>query len=328
MARRLPRLAAAVTVPALVAACSGSGGGDRTAAPVTTATTEAPAVTPAAEAPASTTTTSAAPPATTATTARTAAAAPAVLRPAQPGEPEVADNPRDLAAQIVQTQAAIADPATPPDELRRMAHLNQLTFRRLVAVPEWRSAVLAALPAPLRDLTEANVAAGGKLRSLIAKPKDTLPAWRIVSPAPAEELLGYYREAEVTTGVPWQYLAAIHLTETRMGRIRGTSTAGAQGPMQFMPATWAAYGEGDINSNRDAIAAAARYLKRNGAPGDMRKALWNYNHDYRYVDAVTLYAEQMAADPRAYVGYHGWQVYYLTTTGDVWLPEGWESPPR
>ena len=319
--RRLPRLAALVAVPTVVAACSGSGSDAGSPAAVTSASTTAPAATTEVP-PATTTTAAVAAPAPAPST--TAAGSPSVTF--APGGPELAGDPRGLAAQIVAAQAVIADPAAPADQLRRMSHLQQLAFRRLVAKPEWKPEVLANLPPALRDLAEANVAAGAKLRALITKPKDTLPSWRIVPPAPADELLGYYREAEATTGVPWQYLAAIHLTETRMGRIRGTSTAGAQGPMQFMPATWAAYGEGDINSNRDAIAAAARYLKRNGAPADMRKALWNYNHDYRYVDAVTLYAEQMAADARAYHGYHGWQVYYLTTSGDVWLPEGWESP--
>ena len=75
-----------------------------------------------------------------------------------------------------------------------------------------------------------------------------------------------------------------------------------------------------------AVGAAARYLRRNGAPTDMRGALWNYNHDYRYVDAVTLHAERMKADERAFYGYHQWQVYYFTATGDVWLPEGYGSP--
>ncbi|MBW3615841.1 MAG: lytic transglycosylase domain-containing protein, partial [Actinobacteria bacterium] len=117
---------------------------------------------------------------------------------------------------------------------------------------------------------------------------------------------------------------SIHLVETRMGRIRGVSEAGAQGPMQFMPATWKGYGNGgDINSNHDAILAAARLLKRNGAPGDMRNALFNYNHDNRYVDAVLAYADRMAQDQRAYFAYHQWQVYYVTVVGDVWLPEGY-----
>ena len=71
----------------------------------------------------------------------------------------------------------------------------------------------------------------------------TLPAWRIVLTAPADDL-------SPSTGKPkrplvgWNYLAAINLIETRFGSIAGLSTAGAQGPMQFMPETWAAYGAG------------------------------------------------------------------------------------
>ena len=67
-------------------------------------------------------------------------------------------------------------------------------------------------------------------------------------------------------------LAGIHLVETRMGRLRGTSPAGAKGPMQFIPETWARFGQGDIESNRDAIRAAARHLVAHGAPDRMRKA--------------------------------------------------------
>ena len=68
------------------------------------------------------------------------------------------------------------------------------------------------------------------------KLSSTLPAWRIVRPEPADELLDAYRDAEAEFGIPWKYLAAINLVETGIGRIRGTSIAGAQGPMQFMPA--------------------------------------------------------------------------------------------
>ena len=108
-----------------------------------------------------------------------------------------------------------------------------------------------------------------------------------------------------------------------MGRIRGTSVAGAQGPMQFMPATWERYGEGDVNSDRDSIRAAARYLRANGAPSRMADALFRYNQSQRYVRAVTAYAEVMRADPVAYRGYYQWQVYYLTTRGDILLPVGY-----
>jgi hypothetical protein len=55
----------------------------------------------------------------------------------------------------------------------------------------------------------------------------------------------------------------------------------------------------------------------------MRNAVYNYNHDNRYVDAVLTYGDRMKADERAFYGYHAWQVYYVTTVGDVWLPEGY-----
>ena len=108
--------------------------------------------------------------------------------------------------------------------------------------------------------------------------KDTLPAWRIDPPTPADELLGYYREAESASGVGWTYLAAINLIETGFGRIAGVSTAGAQGPMQFLPSTFAAYGEGDILSPHDSIMAAGRYLAVNGFADDRDYALYRYNN--------------------------------------------------
>ena len=84
-----------------------------------------------------------------------------------------------------------------------------------------------------------------------------------------------------------------------MGRIHGLSTAGAQGPMQFLPSTWAACCTGDIEDAHDAIVGAATYLKMSGAPDDMDKAILAYNHDTRYLDAVKAYAANMAADERA-----------------------------
>jgi len=168
--------------------------------------------------------------------------------------------------------------------------------------------------------------AGGLFGSrAFARQDEVEHAWRIVDPAPLDDLARFYREAETEFGVPWSYLASIHLVETRMGRIRGTSVAGAQGPMQFMPGTWAAYGEGDVNSDRDAIRAAARYLKANGAPANMPNALFRYNNSQRYVRAVTAYAEVMRAEPDAYRGYYGWQVYYQTAYGTYLLPVGWSK---
>ena len=228
----------------------------------------------------------------------------------------------DLASKLVAAETAIRNPATPAAQLPALGQAQQQAYRSLVAHPEWDADVLALVPERLRATVQANVSAGRELSALTpAPPPDTpLPKWRIVAPDPADQLLPLYKAAgEAAGGVPWEYLAAIHLVETRMGRIKGDSSAGAQGPMQFIPSTWAIYGRGgDITSNRDAIHAAARYLRATGAPSDMARALRAYNNSARYVRAVTAYAQQIEADERAYLGYHAWQVYYGTRL----LPEG------
>ena len=156
---------------------------------------------------------------------------------------------------------------------------------------------------------------------------DFIPAWEIIDPEPEADLLAHYERAEAATGIEWEYLAAINLVETGMGRIRGLSSAGAQGPMQFLPTTWAesGIGEGDINDPADAIAAAARYLVRRGGPGDMAGAIWGYNNSDNYVTAVQAYAEVLRQDPAAYDAIYHWEIYFFTEAGDVWLPTGFTN---
>ena len=257
----------------------------------------------------------------------TAAAPSPALPTATPREepPVVAADPVAIAAQVATAERAVRDQGLTGALLAWMGHLQQRAYRAVTARPEWHDAFLAAVPADLRAVATANLDATADLRATVVPGPDLPSAWRIVAPAPMEDLVRYYREAETDFGVPWSYLAAIHLVETRMGRIRGTSVAGAQGPMQFMPGTWAAYGQGDVNSDRDAIRAAARYLRANGAPANMPNALFRYNNSQRYVRAVTAYAEVMRADAAAYRGYYQWQVYYLTTKGDILLPVGYGS---
>ncbi|MDQ3353417.1 MAG: lytic transglycosylase domain-containing protein [Actinomycetota bacterium] len=243
--------------------------------------------------------------------------------------PVAADDPAGLAEQIRTAEQAIRSADPTPVELAYHGHLQQVAYRALADRPDWDGAVAQALPEGLRPIMAANVAAGRELAQPHARPQTKLPAWRIVEPAPAAELRAYYEEGEAVYGVPWEYLAAVNLTETRMGRIRGLSSAGAQGPMQFIPSTWASYGQGDINDPHDAILSAARYLAANGGgSGNLPNALYRYNPVSWYVNAVTAYAEQMVADERAYLGYHAWQVYYATSLGDVLLPVGYESAER
>jgi soluble lytic murein transglycosylase-like protein len=220
-------------------------------------------------------------------------------------------------------ESAIRDPNVKGAQLVYVGHLQQLLLGRLADYPEWKDPVLAALPAVQAASVRLSIEAGKQLRSMGGAIPTRLPDWKIVEPAPIEQLLTYYKEAQDTFGIDWQYLAAIHLVETRMGRIRGLSSAGAQGPMQFMPATWAMYGKGDINDTHDAILGAARYLKAAGAPGNMQRALFAYNHAQAYVNALVAYADAMKLDANAYRGYHGWQVYYPTKDGPFLMKAGW-----
>ena len=130
------------------------------------------------------------------------------------------------------------------------ARRQQAAYRALGRHPEWDPIARPRIPPSLLEIYDRNVDARRQLTAMSkGQAKDTLPAWRIAPPMPADELLGYYREAESASGVGWIYLAAINLIETGFGRIAGVCSAGAQGPMQFLPSTFAAYGEGgDISS--------------------------------------------------------------------------------
>jgi hypothetical protein len=115
-------------------------------------------------------------------------------------------------------------------------------------------------------------------------------------------LVGLYKQAGRRYHVPWPILAAINEIETDFGRNVAVSPAGATGWMQFMPGTWRTYGvdadhDGVKNPDdpRDAIFAAARYLKASGAKHDMRRAIFAYNHAGWYVDSILLRAERIAA---------------------------------
>ncbi|MFP5220218.1 MAG: lytic murein transglycosylase [Actinomycetes bacterium] len=297
------RAALAVAAVVALAGCSGTDDPDAAPAPSTTtptatATTSPPATAPPVEDP------------------------PVDVEALPP--PAVATDPAALTAQVVRAETTLRSGAADPVETARAGMQQQVAYRTLASHPEWQEQVFAAVPPELREAVVAQTdAAAGLFR--LASPQPRLPQWRIVRPPPADELLGHYGAAAQEFGVGWEYLASIHLVETRMGRIRGTSSAGAQGPMQFLPSTWEAYGEGDIESPRDAIRAAARYLRAHGAPADMDRALYAYNHSDAYVRAISTYAAQMRADERLYRGYHAWQVYYRHVDGDRLLPVGWDG---
>jgi hypothetical protein len=101
--------------------------------------------------------------------------------------------------------------------------------------------------------------------------------------------------AATCPGLPAEVLVAIGHVETRLSDGALTSPAGAVGPMQFLPATWAAYGvdgngdgQIDVMDRDDAMHGAARLLCANGGadPGRLRAAVWHYNRSPFYVDEV------------------------------------------
>ena len=243
-----------------------------------------------------------------------------------------AADPRTLASEIELVEDVIHDPSEPAERGRAAGELQQLAYRRLARTPNLMERVTPLLSRRARRSATAAVT-GIRSLSVIVPAQEEFPKdWRIQAPPPPDELLGYYREAERRYGVPWGYLAAIHLVETRMSRIVGPSYAGAQGPMQFIPSTWEAYGEGDIHDTRDAIMAAARLLRANGAPGDMDNATYRYNPSSNYVAAIRSHARHMLDDPRAFYGYYTWRVFYRHVDGEFILPVGYpkarpEPPP-
>jgi hypothetical protein len=122
---------------------------------------------------------------------------------------------------------------------------------------------------------------------------------------PPRYLQRIYRAAAHKYGIPWQVLAAINYVETRYGNDLAVSPAGAIGWMQFMPATWARYGQ-SVNLHgkpaggmpnpwnpTDAIFAAARYLTAAGARANLPRAVYAYNHAGWYVAEVLSIAEQI-----------------------------------
>ena len=240
-------------------------------------------------------------------------------------QPRLASDPAQLADDLVADERALRDPSTGEAALMAAAHREQVAYRAIGRHPEWDATTRPRIPPSLLGIYDGNVDARRQLTAMTSV-RGTLPAWRVEPPPPADELLSYYHQAESESGVGWNYLAAINLIETRLGSIDGDSTAGAQGPMQFLPATFAGYGQGgDIHSPHDSIMAAGRYLAANGFANDRDHAIYRYNHANEYVHAVDQYAALIAADPAAFATYYRWDVYCYTTSGDVLLPIGYAA---
>jgi soluble lytic murein transglycosylase-like protein len=165
-------------------------------------------------------------------------------------------------------------------------------------------AALDRLSARARRLAEAERAAlalAGARAEAAATRSSGLNAVRATLP-PSQYMALYRSAAETCPGMRWTLLAAVGQVESGHGRNVGPSSAGAVGPMQFMPATFRGYavdgdadGRTDPLSPADAIFTAARYLCEGGAgsPSGIRSALFRYNHASWYVDLVLRVEQQL-----------------------------------
>jgi soluble lytic murein transglycosylase-like protein len=200
-------------------------------------------------------------------------------------------------------------------DFRQGARQEELRLYELAGYDTVERAVVPLLPTDVQSPLEDSIAALHSLYILAGIDQYYLVNVHFNHPysdaAPLRVLKSYYLEAQQRYGVDGSYLASINFIESNFGRINGPSSANAMGPMQFLPSTWANYGQGgNIMDPHDAILAAARYLVHYGAPYNMRLAIWHYNLDYNYVDSVELFARAFRADP-------GWldRMYYWNTYG-------------
>ena len=179
--------------------------------------------------------------------------------------------------------------------------------QRLLAQEQVLLAQVTARVTALKELAAARAAAAAQAVAFSAITTDQLAQLHVLPPSPLYLSL-YHRAATTCPGLSWTVLAAIGQVESGHGRNPSMSSAGALGPMQFLPSTFATYavdGDGDgrldIMDPADAIFTAAAYLCANGAgrgPSALPTAIWHYNHADWYVQMVLTLAKQ-------YEGYAG-----------------------
>jgi hypothetical protein len=204
--------------------------------------------------------------------------------------------PVDVQLRVLYQQRAI----------RRLAHRRGLARATFPLLPPWLRGEVRNEVAALRDLFR--LSAPSNERRFKTQP-----------PVAPGLLYRWYRRAQRRFHVRWDVLAAVNMIESAFGRLRNDSSAGAQGPMQFLPATWRRYGMGgDVHDPHDAILGAANYLHASGAPRSYSRALYSYNNSRLYVRAVLRFARRMRSDRRAYHTLWSWQVFVRTRKrGDV-----------
>ncbi len=175
-------------------------------------------------------------------------------------------------------------------------------------------AVLVNAPAtsPLTLVSQVSGALGGKatvIRLIPAKVSTSLPVDATPSAGAPDSYLELFKDsaARYCPGLSWTVLAAIGQIESADGQNMGPSSAGALGPMQFLPSTWRIWGidgfgdtgKPNIMKPYDAVPSAARLLCADGAASGgqgLSNAIFDYNHATWYVNEVLTLAAEYAAE--------------------------------
>jgi membrane-bound lytic murein transglycosylase B len=260
--------------------------------------------------------------------------------PAGAARLDVSPDARQQAAQLVAAANAVAatgtsldhlrarPPATTPiDQVRADLQVAQAAYGFRNAIRQEQEIVYSVAGQPDQESATLALLPAGRAAELSSVDHALRTLWQMsgydpgaqvrprhnrsfAAPDAVETLLGYYRAAGSRAGIDWTYLAAINFIESDFGRTLGPSSAGAMGPMQFLPATFEEYGGGgDIMSAHDSIQAAATMLARNGAPGDYGRAVLRYNHSQAYVTAVEAYAAAIRSDTLWLTRLYYWSTY-------------------
>jgi membrane-bound lytic murein transglycosylase B len=238
-----------------------------------------------------------------------------------------ATSPTDLLSRLDAVSRVVSSDAVAARRADQVALTVRAEADRQLAKAERTTVTASDVEAAAVRLQDLLAAAEAKLQALSARAKGLLEAQQAaqaLAAAQAEaeraglaaaatatargipaDYLALYRGAATTCpGLDWHVLAAIGQVESGHGRNVGPSSAGAEGPMQFMPSTFAAYavdgnkdGVTDIWNPADAVYSAANYLCANGAgrPTGLSGAIFRYNHADWYVQMVLRIAAQLTA---------------------------------
>ena len=188
--------------------------------------------------------------------------------------------------------------------LTRSAQLGLArNFAVLISAPP--SASLPTLMSQVRSV----IGKSGQVVNLVSYGLATASQRPVATNIPAGAPANYLNlfkasAAKYCPGMSWTVLAAIGQIESGDGANNGPSSAGALGPMQFMPSTWAEWGingfgpsgSPDIMNPLDAVPSAARMLCAAGAgnPATLSQAIFAYNHADWYVAEVLALASEYA----------------------------------